>query len=146
MLHSIDKARRLYVLNHGTGYTCNGFDYLNKQATALRDWYFEQDSQAIPQIPARVGTKKHFEACQKVITQVSRYCNHKKIKCPAQLSPQLKGLEGRRVEVETLYGEIRRFNVGLSTGWLPIHLEVARANSTGGISAEQQYKSVRIVK
>jgi len=58
------------------------------------------------------------------------------------LSPQLKGLEGYRVEVETTYGEKRRFIVGCSTGWKPIHLEIAKRNSTGGHGAEKEYKSV----
>lgn len=146
MLHSINKEQRLYVISCGAGFSCNGFEFLNRRAIALRDWYFAQDPQAIPEIPARVGTKKHYKACQRVIEQVARYCQHKKIKCPVELSPQLKGLEGRRVEVVTMHGEKRRFIVGHSTGWLVNHLEVSRANSTGGMSAEKEYKSVTIVK
>lgn len=146
MLHSINKEQRLYVIKCGSGFTCNGFDFLNERAAALREWYFDQASQPIPQIPARVGTKKHFEICMKIVSQVGRYCEHKRIKCPVELSPQLKGLEGRRVEVVTMYGEKRRFIVGRSTGWLSIHLEIPRANSHGGMQAEKQYKSVTIVK
>lgn len=146
MLHSINKEQRLYVIACGTGFTCNGFEFLNRRAVALRDWYFAQDPQGIPQIPARIGTKKHYKACQLVIEQVARYCQHNKIKCPVELSPQLKGLEGRRVEVVTLSGEKRRFIVGRSTGWLVTHLEVFRANSSGGQVAEREYKSVTIVK
>lgn len=67
-------------------------------------------------------------------------------RCLAGLTKQLKGLEGRRVEVITMYGEKRRFIVGRSTGWMPAHLEIPRANSSGGMSAEQEYKSVTIVK
>lgn len=59
------------------------------------------------------------------------------------LTPQLIGLEGWRVEVETTYGETRRFIVGLSTGWKPIHLEVATRRSMGGSGAEREYRSVR---
>ena len=61
----------------------------------------------------------------------------------SQLSPQLVGLEGWRVEVVTTYGETRRFIVGKSTGWKPIHLEVARRDSMGGGGAERKYASVR---
>lgn len=146
MLHSINKEQRLYVMKCGSGFTCYGFDVLNTRAVALREWYFEQNPQAIRQIPARVGTKKHFKACQDVIAQVGRYCTHKGIKCPIELSPQLKGLEGRRVEVVTMYGEKRRFIVGRSMGWLVTHLEISRANSYGGMSAEKEYKSVTIIK
>ena len=40
-------------------------------------------------------------------------------------------------------GEARRFIIGKSTGWLPIHLEVSRKTSSGGGAAERHYKSVR---
>lgn len=64
----------------------------------------------------------------------------------SKLTPQLKGLEGKRVEVVTTYGETRRFWVGMSTGWTPIHLEVHNTRSTGGGPAEEVYKSVRVVR
>jgi hypothetical protein len=60
----------------------------------------------------------------------------------AGLTPQLVGLEGWRVEVETEYGETRRFIVGRSTGWVPIHLEIARRNCRGGMAASKSYRKV----
>jgi hypothetical protein len=60
-----------------------------------------------------------------------------------ELSPQLIGLEGHRVEVVTCNNERRRFIVGKSVGWIPIHLEIARRDSTGGIGAEREYQTVR---
>jgi hypothetical protein len=60
------------------------------------------------------------------------------------LTPQLCGLEGWRVEVTDTDGSPpRRFIVGKSTGWLPIHLELANARSCGGDSASKQYATVR---
>ena len=59
------------------------------------------------------------------------------------LSPQLVGLEGWRVEVVTNYGETRRFIVGRSAGWYPCHLEVFRRSSSGGVSAEKSYQSIK---
>ncbi len=59
------------------------------------------------------------------------------------LTPQLVGLEGWRVEVETSYGETRRFIVGRSTGWVPCHIEIPRRDSSGGIGADKEYASVR---
>ena len=61
------------------------------------------------------------------------------------LSPQLKGKEGYRVEVETTYGETRRFIVGRSTGWKPCNLEVHNRRSSGGPAAEMEYKSVKVI-
>ena len=61
----------------------------------------------------------------------------------AELSPQLIGLEGWRVEVVTESGETRRFIVGRSTGWIPCHIEISRRNALGGVAADKSYKSVR---
>lgn len=61
------------------------------------------------------------------------------------LSPQLKGLEGYRVEVVTSYDEKRRFIVGRSTGWRPCSLEIHNRRCMGGQPAEQHYKSVRVL-
>ena len=62
------------------------------------------------------------------------------------LTPQLVGLEGWRVEVETTYGEVRRFNVGRSTGWQPCHIELYNVRSHGGIGAEREYKRVTPIR
>ena len=59
------------------------------------------------------------------------------------LNPQLTGLEGWRVEVERMNGEKARFIVSRSTGWVPVHIELSRRTSTGGIQADREYKSVR---
>lgn len=64
----------------------------------------------------------------------------------SDLSPQLRGLEGYRVEVVDQWGEVRRFWVGRSTGWKPIHLEIARINSNGGGGADRAYRSVVVVR
>lgn len=68
------------------------------------------------------------------------------LRSDAGLTPQLKGLEGDRVEVVTTYGETRRFIVGRSSGWVPCHIEIHNTRSTGGCAAHREYKSVRVVK
>jgi hypothetical protein len=60
------------------------------------------------------------------------------------LSPQLKGLEGHRVQVTDTPGSAsRNFIVGKSTGWVPAHLEVKTSRSFGGGVANKSYASVR---
>jgi hypothetical protein len=59
------------------------------------------------------------------------------------LSPQLTGLEGWRVEVVSTCGEKRRFIVGKSTGWRPVHLELYNRRSISGGSADREYLSVK---
>lgn len=62
----------------------------------------------------------------------------------SELTPQLIGLEGHRVEV-TVNARPRRFVVGKSTGWRPCHLELARVTSRGGEPAAKAYESVRSI-
>lgn len=63
------------------------------------------------------------------------------------LSPQLRGWEGWRVEVRDDEDSApRRFIVGKSTGWRPCHLELKRADSSGGFAAAKGYASVRPLK
>jgi hypothetical protein len=64
----------------------------------------------------------------------------------SKLCPQLKGLEGARVEVMDHDGETRRFNVGRSTGWRPIHLEIHNRRCIGGHAAMPSYRSVRVIR
>ncbi len=66
-----------------------------------------------------------------------------KVRDNGSLTPQLSGLEGHRVEATTNEGETRRFIVGKSTGWAPIHLEIKTSRSHGGGGADRSYKSVR---
>lgn len=62
------------------------------------------------------------------------------------LTTQLIGLEGDRVEVVSVDGETYRFWVGRSTGWAPCHLEIHNARSLGGGCAAHEYKSVRVIR
>ena len=64
---------------------------------------------------------------------------------PSGLTPQLVGLEGKRVEVCDNYGERRRFWVGRSGGWRPCHIEVKTRRSFGGMAADSHYREVLIV-
>ena len=148
----INKEQRLYVHEHRngkgkvTGYTCTGFDVLHNRTARLIDWLTERGYDA-PRMPKRKGTKKAYLTYLAALDRAhaAAISSGTGMRCTAELSPQLKGLEGKRVEVETTYGETRRFYVGRSTGWMPIHLEINRRDSTGGTAAEQQYKRVTVV-
>ena len=61
-------------------------------------------------------------------------------------TPQLKGLEGARVEVSTLEGETRRFIVGSSAGRVRISIELADRRSRFGSAAAPSYVSVRLIR
>lgn len=60
----------------------------------------------------------------------------------SDLSPQLIGLEGWRVEVVTLDGQNRRFSVGMTDDWQPQHLEHGNTRFRNGRIAQFKYLKV----
>ena len=135
----INKEQRLYVMKCGNGYSCLGFDVLERRASRLATelglaWH------------ERKGTLKafaHYHELMEIARDKSRRMTWRST---SELTPQLMGLEGCRVEVETTYGEVRRFIVGRSTGWIPCHLEIHNVRSTGGGSAEHENKRVTVIR
>lgn len=125
-LHSINNERRLYVLKAGKGFTCLGFEYAESRRVAVLKWLGET-AQAV-----EAGTPEHYEAYAHAMERGAHYNAATRKRCDAELTPELIGLEGYRVEVRDKHGETRRFIVGKSTGWMPCHLEIARRNSHGG--------------
>lgn len=135
---TINAGQQLYVIPAGDGgYSCLGFDYLieqyNRLATELGMLLF---------LPDLRGTLNGYHAYEALLRQARE--TGRRFTC--ELSSQLIGLEGRRVAVEDLYRTTRRFKVGKSTGWLPCHVELANARSTGGRAAERTYTSVRVIR
>lgn len=137
---TLNKSQRLYVLNHGKSYSCLGFDVAKRRSDGLSAWL------GVGLNPHRVGSLAFYRHYLRLIELARKRHESTGEKCLAELSPQLKGLEGYRVEVQTLYGETRRFIVGRSTGWIPIHLEVRTRRSMGGGAAENRYFSVRVLE
>lgn len=123
---TINKSQRLYVLKSGNGYSCLGFDVAERRRRAVLAWLGEKPE------PMRIGTRKHWKAYTEAMRRGLAHNQTTGARCPADLSPRLKGLEGRRVEVTHDDGEKRRFYVGKSCGWMPVHLEIARRDSIGG--------------
>ena len=63
----------------------------------------------------------------------------------SHLTPQLIGLEGRRVRAVDIHDNARKFYVGKSTGWRPCHLEIKTSRSMDGSPARSKYKSVEVI-
>lgn len=96
---------------------------------------------------ARPGTLARLRQYNAMMRAGAAYHKATGRRCSAELEPRLVGLEGKRIEVENADEGKRRFIVGKSTGWLPIHLEIANCRSTGGpsvyITADDKIKVVR---
>lgn len=133
-------SQGLYVIPSGDGYSCLGFqvciDRLTRLAAEL----------GVPAVIGDLGSLANYHGLQ-LLQETARKAHERTgWRATCELSPQLTGLEGKRVEVVTAYGETRRFIVGRSTGWIPIHLEIKNRGSSGGVSAEREYKSVRVIR
>lgn len=132
-LYSINRAQGLYVIRSGSGYSCYGFANLDRKARAVRDWWYSRPRNTgrfIPELP-EPGTVEHFAACADILERGAEYNRTTGERCPAELCPQLIGLEGRRVSA-LYFGERVRFNVGKSTGWLPCHIRLHNRAAQGG--------------
>jgi hypothetical protein len=163
-LHSINTEQRLYVMPSGQGFSCYGFDVLDKKARAVATWLESQPQRTHafinwardflkatgtdgPGLPVVPGTAQHFTLCAHVMDQGACFAAaNPGLRCNAELCPALIGLEGQRVEVTCPDGQRSRFYVGKSTGWMPAHLEIkTRRSHGGGIVYMPEGSTVRVV-
>ena len=133
---TINQEQELYVIPEGSGYSCLGFDVCKERTEKYAKWLGAE----LAVMP--VGCIEAYELYRSLSEQIRQTGR----RCDVELCPQLIGLEGRRVEVVDKYGDTRRFWVGKSTGWLPVHLEISRKTSHGGPAVMgAPFKSVRVI-
>lgn len=141
---TVNHDQGLYVIGNGSGYSCLGFDVcidrIERIKLELEMRGALSDELAERHTVAR-GDIATYDTYIILLGLLEAQCKRDGYRAIYALSPQLVGLEGHRVEVEQ-YGETRRFIVGKSTGWAPIHLEIARRNSSGGGGASMEYERV----
>jgi len=136
----VNRAQRLYVMPSGAGFSCWGFDVLKRRSKALAA------ELGMPYTAHRAGSKAAFAQHEALTAMAAQRNGASGWRSSIDLTPQLVGLEGKRVEVVDSDGARRRFTVGKSTGWIPCHLQIARANCHGGPAVMgAPFKSVRVV-
>lgn len=138
---SINRQQKLFVLPvNGGGYSCLGFDVCEERMRGLAT---EMNVQ--PQ-PHRKGTRAAYAAYTQLVDLACQRNQATGWRSQSELTPQLMGLEGKRVEVVDCWAQKRRFYVGKSTGFIPVHLEIARRNSSGGPAVMgTPFKSICVV-
>ena len=124
---TMNTEQELFVIPCGTGYTCLGFDVCFDRSVKLA-----QELGVTVPMKRYKATEGAYAYYERLINIAQERHNKTGWRSNSELSPQLIGLEGKRVEVKDCYGEVRRFKVGKSTGSIPCHLELANSRSTSG--------------
>lgn len=140
-----DKERALYVIKCYNGYSCLGFMVCCEKTKMLKAELDSIGDVLQPPIP-EYGTIEAYNYYQALIERARVINANTGYRFSCELSDQLKGLEKRRVEVVDTEGLKYRFNVGVSTGFIPCHLEIHNKRSTGGPAARKYYRSVTVVR
>lgn len=116
------------------GYSCLGFQNCYDKTAAIVKWLNEVTGshfdllEDTEEAKSSLKSYSYYQMLCNIATELNAATG---IRCNAELTPQLIGLEGKIVEVEDNSGDVRKFKVGKSTGWMPIHLEVEK-NQNGG--------------
>lgn len=140
---TVNVRQELYVIpTIEGGYSCLGFDVADKWARAACAEMNRPE--LMPQ--NKPGTLEHYKENATIMDVAYGFNGLTGHRFAYALTPQLVGLENKRVEVVDRYGEKRRFYVGKSSGFIPCHLEIAKRNSTGGPAVMgAPFKSVKVV-
>lgn len=142
---TLNEEQELYVIRYSEGYSCLGFDVCEERATKYLEWCQARGLWGPSVIIYDRGTLARFEQYEALCNSIHRQFVDNGERCLVALTPQLVGLEGKRVEVVDSYGETRRFRVGRSTGWIPVHLEIEGNADGGGPAYGAPYQSVRAI-
>lgn len=123
-----------------SGYSCLGFDVCERRIAGVAGWL-----KTAPPAGER-GTLARYEQYMDLMRRGQERHHATGERCPIELTPQLIGLEGKRVEVYYESGERVIFYVGRSTGWLPCHLEIeSKRDKGGGGVMPGAIRSVRLI-
>lgn len=137
----INRKQRLFVLPvNGGGYTCLGFDVCEDRIRGLAS------EMNVRLQKHRKGTRAAYSAYMRLVEDARTRNQATGWRSQSELTSEFIGLEGKRVEIVDRWGQKRRFYVGKSTGFIPVHLEIARRDSTGGPAVMgAPFKSLRVV-
>jgi hypothetical protein len=129
---TINRKQKLYVIPCGDGVTCLGFDVCAKWTKALLEELNKKGKSTFLIPSTRKGTHAAYNMYQLLIGVARAVNKDTGYRFSFELEPRLIGLEGKRVEVTSKDGVVRKFWVGKSSGFIPVHLEIEHKNDDGG--------------
>lgn len=138
---TLNNKDNLFVIGTSSGFTCLGFDVCQERSETMAKWLgIEAPNHSY------WGTTNGYQRFQELVEMCRERSERTDKICPCELTPQLIGREGKRVEVIDKWNEKRRFIVGRSMGWMPCHIERKTKRSIGGGAVMgAPFKSVRVV-
>lgn len=149
----INKEQGLYVIPCAGGYSCLGFENAETKTNAIISELVNHgqlthgEAHSLFAREEDKGTIQGWALYQQALDYACKYASAHHTQLSCELTPQLIGLEGKRVEVVDSYGQRRRFKVGKSTGWIPCHLELANSRSHGGGAVTgAPFKSISVIR
>lgn len=123
---TINAEQKLYVIPQGEGFSCLGFDVCEKRSAALAK---EMNEKRIITLP---GTIEHYNDYLRLIEIARKKNQATGWRSNSELTPEFIGHEREQVKITQRDGITRTFYIGKSSGFIPVHLEVSRVNSSGG--------------
>ena len=126
---TLDDENARYVIRNPYGVSCLGYAVLDRRAKAL--------AKELGEVPeGAYGTLEAFHGYARLLDLAEARHRATGWRSQSQLTPELIGKEGKRVEVLHKWPgsqPIReRFRVGKSTGFIPCHIELSNRRSIAG--------------
>lgn len=144
---TVNREQGVYVIpENGGGYTCLGFNICQQRVTRLS----AELGLAYP--PAALGSIEAYNNYVRLTDAARARHNATGWRSQSELTPELIGLEGKRVCMSWRYDEdddkIResKFRVGKSTGFIPCHLFIDGDDDCGCSIGHIVVHSVSVLK
>jgi hypothetical protein len=133
---TVNPEQKLFVIPCGDGFTCLGFDVLERRAIGLGRELVNLGWKC--PMPAVYGTLERYAQYGAMVEWARNHNAKTGWRSASDLTPQLIGLEHSKVEVVHRFEggapEKVRFVVGKSSGFIPCHLMLKSRCATGGES------------
>ena len=129
---TLNMEQGLYVIPCGEGYSCLGFDVLEARYCKLASELVSQFNYDCP-MPELRGTLERYAQYSALLEFARAKNTATGWRSKSELTPELIGFEGKRVEVKHADG-VSRFIVGKSCGFVPCHLAISGRKSLGGFA------------
>ena len=132
---SIDRENRLYsfLLPNG-GWSCLGFDVVEKRSQRLADWLRKQGVYVLTPESGTPGTHYAYTIYEERVEMARQLWIDRNIKCDIDLDIRLARYYESKERIEILYeGEApERCYVGKSLGWMPCYILLKTKRSISG--------------